>query len=415
MVLFAWVSRGSLASPIPQAVAYHQFADARTLWGLRNFGNVVSNAPFALVGLLALGTLAYWVRRPAPGVQTRFELVAFALFFVGVFLTAFGSGYYHLEPSNPRLFWDRLPMTIGFMSLLAITIGERIDRRAGAWLLAPLLLAGAASVVLWQRSEQAGHGDLRFYLLVQFAPLVTIPLMLWLFPAKYTRTGDLLVALGFYALAKVLEVADQRVYSAGHLVSGHTLKHLSAALATYWLFRMLRLRRPLAERTAGARRVRGTREATPFAAATLLLVTSALNPQTGRAETSPVTVNRLVTSAEPQTTKAVDPDVMTRFCSDEDGCEVVLSQITISSGTPLHARSLRLFGKPTLTGRWITTEGVTAINGDGPRQAVVVTSEGVSVCSFMDGDLESPDDTAEFFLWNVDELAAYECRLVLID
>jgi hypothetical protein len=243
LVLFAWVASGLLGSPIPQTLAYHNFSDERSLWGIPNFGNVASNAPFALVGLLALGTLASWVRRPVPGVQTRFELVAFAVFFAGVLLTAFGSGYYHLAPSNERLFWDRLPMTIGFMSLLAITVGERIDRRAGAWLLAPLLLAGAASVVLWLRSEQAGHGDLRFYLLVQFAPLVAIPLMLWLFPARYTRTGDLLVSLGFYALAKVLEGADQRVYAAGHIVSGHTLKHLVAALATYWLFRMLRLRR----------------------------------------------------------------------------------------------------------------------------------------------------------------------------
>jgi MoaA/NifB/PqqE/SkfB family radical SAM enzyme len=265
VVLFAWVARVLLASPIPQAPAYHHFADARALWGLRNFGNVVSNAPFALVGLLALGTLASWARRPAPGVQTRFELVAFAVFFVGVLLTAFGSGYYHLEPSNGRLFWDRLPMTIGFMSLLAITIGERIDRRAGAWLLAPLLLTGIASVVLWERSEQAGHGDLRFYLLVQFAPLVAIPLMLWLFPPRYTRTVDLLISLGFYALAKVLEVADGTVYEAGHIVSGHTLKHVSAALATFWLFRMLSLRQPLAGHAAGARCVRGVHKATVIA------------------------------------------------------------------------------------------------------------------------------------------------------
>lgn len=244
-LLFASIAGMLLISPIRQDPAYHRFADDRALLGIANFGNVVSNAPFAVVGLLALGTLAVWRRRLPPGLQTRFEMVAFGIFFLGVFLTAFGSAYYHQEPSNDRLFWDRLPMTISFMSLFAITIGERIDRRAGAWLLGPLLLAGAASVFLWHWSEQAGHGDLRFYVLVQFYPLVAIPLMLWLFPPTYTRTMDFVIALGLYVLAKGLELADRSIYAAGQIVSGHSLKHLSAALATFWLLRMLKRRRPV--------------------------------------------------------------------------------------------------------------------------------------------------------------------------
>src|SRR5262249_49916016 len=94
---------------------------------------------------------------------------------------------------------------------------------------------------------QRGAGDLRLYAFVQFYPLVTIPLMLYLFPARYTRSGDVMVALAWYVLAKVLETGpvDQGIFGMGHVVSGHTLKHLAAALGAYWLFRMMRYRRPV--------------------------------------------------------------------------------------------------------------------------------------------------------------------------
>lgn len=152
------------------------------------------------------------------------------------------------------LFWDRLPMTIVFMSLLAITIGERISLRAGRRLLPVLLALGAGSLLYWIWGELAGAGDLRVYGLVQFFPLVAIPLMLLLFPPRYTRAGDLLVALGWYALAKIFEALDARVFAAGGLVSGHTLKHLASTVARYWIFRMVKRRRPLSGSPPESRR-----------------------------------------------------------------------------------------------------------------------------------------------------------------
>jgi hypothetical protein len=170
------------------------------------------------------------------------------VFFAGVLLTGFGSSYYHLAPDNDRLVWDRLPMTVAFMGLFASMIGERVGVRAGAWLLWPLVWLGVASVFNWHTGEQRDAGDLRLYGFVQFYPLVAIPLLMYLFPARYTRSGDVLVALGWYLLAKVLEVGviDHGIYGAGQFVSGHTLKHLAAALGTFWLFRMVRYRRPVA-------------------------------------------------------------------------------------------------------------------------------------------------------------------------
>jgi hypothetical protein len=51
--------------------------------------------------------------------------------------------------------------------------------------------------------------------------------------------------IGFYALAKVLEALDRPIYNLGHIISGHTLKHLAAAMAVYWLARMIQKRRPM--------------------------------------------------------------------------------------------------------------------------------------------------------------------------
>jgi hypothetical protein len=131
-----------LLPPIPQDLRYHEFADQRTVWGIPNFWNVVSNLAFLLVALWGLQAL----RSPAAFLE-RWERAAYCILLAGVALVAAGSAYYHLRPDNGTLFWDRLPMTVVFMSLLAATIGERIGADAGRLLLLPLLALGVASVV----------------------------------------------------------------------------------------------------------------------------------------------------------------------------------------------------------------------------------------------------------------------------
>src|SRR5579859_898465 len=210
---------------IPQPLAYHHFADQRVLWGIPNFADTVSNLPFLLVGVWGLVMM---VRGRIRFVDAR-ERWFYLIFFAGVALTCIGSSYYHLAPDNDRLVWDRLPMTVGFMSLLAAIIAERISLKAGLVLLGPLLLIGVASVWYWHLTEQWGRGDLRLYGFVQFFPALGIPLMMALFPARYTRSFDLLPAVGFYALAKILEAKDKQIYALAKFISGHTLKHLAAA------------------------------------------------------------------------------------------------------------------------------------------------------------------------------------------
>lgn len=229
-----------LVPAIPQDPAYHRLADSRAWLGIPNALNVLSNAGFLLVGALGL---AYVADGASPAFREPGERWPYVVFFGGLLLTGFGSAYYHWEPGNARLAWDRLPLAITLMGLLAATIAERIGVKSGLWLLGPLVALAAGSVIYWHWTEQRGAGDLRLYALVQFYPLVAIPLMLWWLAPRYTRGGYLLAAAATYAAAKGPELLDGWILSATRVVSGHTLKHLLAALAGYWVLRMLGHRR----------------------------------------------------------------------------------------------------------------------------------------------------------------------------
>jgi len=253
LVVTAIVAVVALLLPrIPQPQEYHLFADQRGFLGLPHIGDVVSNLAFVAIGLWGLVFLLRlnWEQIPKHFLNRR-ERWPYLFVFAGTLLTGFGSWYYHLHPSNASLVWDRLPMTIAFMSLVAAVIAERISLRAGLWLLPILLLIGLSSVLQWYMSEVRGAGDLRFYAAVQ-AYSVLVLLIALFFPPRYTRGLDLAVVVGFYALAKVLEILDRQIFAAGHIVSGHTLKHLAAAVGGYWILRMLQKRRPLPSRSSAS-------------------------------------------------------------------------------------------------------------------------------------------------------------------
>jgi Ceramidase len=216
-----------LLPPIPQDQSYHQFADQRAILGIPNFWNVVSNLPF-----LAVGAAGLWRFRNDP---------ATIVLFLGIFLTGIGSSYYHWEPNDRTLFWDRLPMTLAFAAILALVVSERVNARAGAILLWPALAIGLFSLLVWLWTD-----DLRLYFWVQFFPGLVLLLLFLLYPPKYTGTYCWIVAVGLYTLAKVFEFSDHGIFSAGYLLSGHTLKHLSAAAACFAILRYFETRRPIA-------------------------------------------------------------------------------------------------------------------------------------------------------------------------
>ena len=228
--------------PWPQPAGYHSFVDRRTLLGVPNFFNVVSNAAFALVGAAGLWFLAgdaASARRGRPSGLAWQDRCTFGVMFAGVFLTALGSAGYHLRPDNAALFWDRLGMSVAFMGFLAGMIVERVSRNGGAALLVPLVVGGLASVAYWQWTERQGAGDLRFYALVQVFPLLVLPYLALALRPRYLAPAGLLAAAGWYALAKVAECLDGEVYALGGLLSGHTLKHLAAAAGAYWVLRTI--------------------------------------------------------------------------------------------------------------------------------------------------------------------------------
>lgn len=247
--VFFWLPR------IPQPLAYHSFADQRDYLGIANFWNVISNLPFAVIGLWGL---VFLLKSDSAQTNEHFidprERWLYLFVFVGLLLTAVGSSYYHLDPNNARLVWDRLPMTIAFMSMVAAVIADRISLRLSLWLLPIFLFVGVSSVLQWYASETRGTGDLRFYAAVQVYSALIL-LVAPFIPTHYSHGSDVWMVLGFYILAKVFETLDKRIFAIGHTVSGHTLKHLAAATAGYCILRMVQKRRPIATKSAIAQRI----------------------------------------------------------------------------------------------------------------------------------------------------------------
>jgi hypothetical protein len=230
-----------LAPPFTRPAAYFQFADARTILGVPHFMDVASSLPWLLVGTLGLLFVA---RTPARQHDSPFadgqDRTAFGLLFGAIALVAPGSGYFHLAPSPATLLWDRLPMAVAFMSLFAIVLRERIGGPVARGLIVPLVALGVGSVLHWHYTEMLGRGDERLYALVQFFPMVALPILLLWFPAAASRTRGLFVALGLYAVSKVFELTDGPVFALTNgLISGHTIKHACAVVASIWLLRVM--------------------------------------------------------------------------------------------------------------------------------------------------------------------------------
>lgn len=237
------IAIGSLAAilsfdPIPQGQEYHDFADRRTSLGIPNVCDVVSNFPFLLVGLAGVrfcvmtGSLS---QRPS-----------WLTVFAGVAMVSAGSAYYHWFPTDGTLVWDRLPMAIGFAGMFVALLAEYVNARLSRYLLAPAVLLGIGSVLYWY-----GFDDLRVYIWVQAIPLLTIPVVMVLFRSRYTHQWLLGAALVWYVLAKLTEILDRQVFElTDQLFSGHSLKHLLAALGCLSLLVMLRSRKLVGDEPA---------------------------------------------------------------------------------------------------------------------------------------------------------------------
>lgn len=217
-------------APIAQDLAYHNFSDKLGWLNIPNSLNVISNFPFLIIGLLGLYKLT------SLNIQSENKFAYIALF-AGTTLVAFGSSYYHLWPNNQTLVWDRLPMTIAFMGLFSIVISEFISLKLGKMLLIPLIVLGLSSVIYWQVTESQGQGDLRFYVIVQFFPILAIPIILMTFKSSFSQISGYWWLLVMYIVAKLFEHFDETVHQWLIVISGHSIKHIAAAIGVYLLLR----------------------------------------------------------------------------------------------------------------------------------------------------------------------------------
>lgn len=219
--------------PISQDLAFHALADDRAWWGIPSFQNVLSNLAFLLIGIAGL---VFCFGRSASG-ATR----SWTVFFLGVTLVFFGSAYYHWTPNNETLVWDRLPIMLAFMALFSALLTEHLGAGAERAILAPAVAVGIASVAWWGYTD-----DLRVYVWCQAAPLLAIVFVLLAYPRRYTHRTHLAYALAAYLLAKVAEFQDREIYAlTAQAMSGHTLKHLLAALGIFFIYLMLRRRKQI--------------------------------------------------------------------------------------------------------------------------------------------------------------------------
>ncbi len=217
---------------ISQDFQYHWFADQRPFLNTRNFLNVASNSLFIIVGLW--GFILLIIKKDL--FKTN-GIKSLALFFtMALILTGLGSGYYHLNPSHYTLAFDRIAIAIAFSSFFSFLIAQRIIRQLGI-VLCPLFIAlGIFSVIYWYQTELLGQGDLRPYLLVQLIPLIALPLICILFRSPTFKDRYLLIAFVGYLGALVLELGDRSIFTlTEHIVSGHTLKHVMAAISSLFL------------------------------------------------------------------------------------------------------------------------------------------------------------------------------------
>jgi len=218
LALCVWtVMPGSAQDP-----RYHNFADQRHWLGIDRSADVLSNAGFVLIGLLAVVRLVSTVRERLSRASEA-GLWCVALGFVG---TGAGSAWYHLDPSDSSLVWDRLPMTVVFAGILGTALAQRVGEDVARFALALLLELGVASVFYWHVT-----GDLSLYLMLQFGGIAALVLLV-----LSTRRGEdpfpWWWLIGWYALAKVLEAGDVTIWRMTHgLVAGHALKHLAATAA----------------------------------------------------------------------------------------------------------------------------------------------------------------------------------------
>eukprot|EP00984_Skeletonema_dohrnii_P022941 scaffold12054_cov112-Skeletonema_dohrnii-CCMP3373.AAC.8 len=248
--------------PITQQQKYHDFADKRSFlcachsssvglflppnsdirrnrsagFIIPNFGDVVSNCVILIGGLSGAILLCLKDAGEVDEIRSWQLEVCLPIFFYSTMAISFGSTYYHWNPSNQTLVWDRLPMTVAFVSIFCYILEDYLNKGIGSYLLSPLIFIGVISVLYWNWTD-----DLRLYALVQFLPLVVMTVLVIFYqPSRYGGATQQGLALLLYALAKICEDRDYEIWTVTNkTISGHSLKHVLAGMASVLIATLL--------------------------------------------------------------------------------------------------------------------------------------------------------------------------------
>lgn len=219
---------------IPQDPDYHRFAAGPSILGTVHFWNLLSNLGFVVVGYIGLRHLV-----ANPIAWSKSWKAILTLFFAGVLFTGAGSMYYHWNPDNHSLVFDRLPMSIAFAAFFCFVVGVVRSADAAVRLLIPLAVVSVSSVLYWYLSELRGSGDLRPYVLVQFLPILLILFFIFTSRVKSLAVRDISAVLIAYAISKAFEFYDQEIFDWTGIIGGHPLKHLAAATGTAFIIKSM--------------------------------------------------------------------------------------------------------------------------------------------------------------------------------
>jgi hypothetical protein len=230
--LFVFIIMALFYGPISQPQEYHDFADDREILGVPNALDVMSNLAIIYPGVVGLA----FIHESRNRTQVSEDEISIQItLFSGMILTFAGSVWFHLDPTDSTMLWDRLGMSVVIGSCISLLIHDMWDRNLAAKIHLPIIIASIVSVLWWPVFD-----DLRVYFIVKHHPFILFPIFLLCGRRIYDKVSGYYWALSMFLLATIFEFADQQIFEITGIISGHTLKHIAAGIGLWFLMVMIR-------------------------------------------------------------------------------------------------------------------------------------------------------------------------------
>ena len=153
--------------------------------------------------------------------QFGIERRPYVVLFVAVLFTAAGSAYYHAAPDNEALFFDRLPITIAFMALVASQIVDRIGVERGSRHCCRCSCSAQHPSCTGAQANEPAQAMSPYVVRGVFDRHTAVLASIL---SRYTCGKYVYWVLAWYVLGKCLETFDAEVLEWSRIVSGHTLE-----------------------------------------------------------------------------------------------------------------------------------------------------------------------------------------------